>query len=51
MSVNETFELKTNSNIDCTWQTARKLQKYLDGYEGTGSDVREYQRVIETFAD
>lgn len=49
--VSETFELRTDSNIDWIWQTARTLQKLLDGYEGTGSDVREYQRVIETFAD
>jgi len=51
MPVSETFELKTDSNIDWIWQTARKLQEYLDGYRGANGDVREYQRVIETFAD
>jgi len=30
---------------------AARLQRELDGYEGTNGDVAEYLRAIQTFAD
>ena len=30
---------------------AARLQRELDGYQGTQGDVADYQRAIQTFAD
>lgn len=50
--VGEAFQLVGRAdNHSANVGVARMLQKYLDGYRGTGGDVAEYLRVIQTFAD
>ena len=33
------------------WSAAARLQRELDGYQGTAGDVADYLRAIQTFAD
>jgi hypothetical protein len=36
---------------DDQWSMAQILQHALDGYEGTNSEIEEYVRVLQYFAD
>ena len=36
---------------DDQWSMAQILQHALDGYEGTNSEIEEYARVLQYFAD
>jgi len=50
--VGEAFELIGRAaNHGANVAVAKMLQKYLDGYRGTGGDVADYLRAIETFED
>ena len=36
---------------DDQWSMAQILQHALDGYEGANSEIQEYLRVLQYFAD
>ena len=38
-------------DVDDQWSMAECLQAHLDGYDGTNSEIEEYARVLQHFAD
>ena len=47
---NRAHEVKTD-DADDQWSMAKCLQEALDGFEGTGTDIRTYMNAIEMLAD
>ena len=43
-------EVQANDRDD-QWSMAQILQHALDGYEGSNSEINDYLRIIEYFAD
>ncbi len=45
----ETIWLNPNADSSEVWDVAMKVQQALDGFFGTGTDVREYSNAILAF--
>jgi len=46
------FDLNVDTRDERSQQyAAARLQRELDGYQGTAGDVADYLRAIQTFAD
>jgi len=45
------FDFNADTRDERSQQCAARLQRELDGYQGTAGDVADYLRAIQTFAD